>query len=834
MATSEKRLSFKVSAKAARLIGRENVSNAEGAIVELVKNTYDADATGCLILFCKGYQSVAKELTESEYSWFLSKNEKISRWYTQQSDQLFLLDDSLVDNEREQLSALFATALDLWIIDNGKGMSPGIIENHWMTIGTNFKEENVFSEEGRVRTGAKGIGRFALDRLGSSTTIFSTAASHQEFSSLRWSVDWRNFEGVGKTLDEVTATLSIQQSSELAAIGSLPTDPIVANFFANYGKTGTGTAIKISLPRDEWEPKEISHLFKTLSSLVPPEEQKPLKIILKDVRSPDEYGEVISSTLEDFDYKIHAWVNASGNVRVEITRNELVVNRLPDELFSQTDMSSPRFQKSAFEKGVIEYDQTFEELFPGASENYIRTLRDVGQLEFVVQFYKRDNPSSDDTKRYPYRSFQSQPRKTWLNEQGGIKIYRDDFLVRPYGEPDGKAYDWLGLGQRVARNPAPASRKGWRVSPQNLSGTLKISRVANTSIADQSNREGVIENETFQALRALLLALIKQFEDDRSHILFNLSELYKTENKVEQAKSDGHQLALKIDADPETATPADAIKLAKAFQAQREEIQELKNEQSMLRALATLGTVLISFSHEMGQLQATIGNRAKVLGDVIRRKIPEASLVGTPDAINPFRILDEWAGSDQKVRQWFNFALSSVKANKRRRRELNLREQLQKICATWSGFLISREISIEVTFEDNYDPYILAFEIDLDSIFNNLILNSVEAFILRSHEGERDILIAVSRASKGSVLISYTDSGPGIDPRVKDVRRLLDFGQTTKSGLNGESEGTGIGLWILDAIVGEYRGSVELFRPSAGWGFKIEIVLPMTAEGNAS
>lgn len=38
------RIPFNVSAKTARLIGRENVSNLEGALIELIKNTYDADA----------------------------------------------------------------------------------------------------------------------------------------------------------------------------------------------------------------------------------------------------------------------------------------------------------------------------------------------------------------------------------------------------------------------------------------------------------------------------------------------------------------------------------------------------------------------------------------------------------------------------------------------------------------------------------------------------------------------------------------------------------------------------------------------------------------------
>ena len=45
------KIPFNVDAYTARLIGRENVSKLEGAVVELVKNTYDADATYCILYY---------------------------------------------------------------------------------------------------------------------------------------------------------------------------------------------------------------------------------------------------------------------------------------------------------------------------------------------------------------------------------------------------------------------------------------------------------------------------------------------------------------------------------------------------------------------------------------------------------------------------------------------------------------------------------------------------------------------------------------------------------------------------------------------------------------
>ena len=44
------KIPFAISARTAHLIGMENFANAEGAIVELVKNAYDADAETCVVV----------------------------------------------------------------------------------------------------------------------------------------------------------------------------------------------------------------------------------------------------------------------------------------------------------------------------------------------------------------------------------------------------------------------------------------------------------------------------------------------------------------------------------------------------------------------------------------------------------------------------------------------------------------------------------------------------------------------------------------------------------------------------------------------------------------
>ena len=80
------KMKYKISSRATILLGRESVSKVESALIELIKNTYDADATMCYILF------------------------------DVENDSIFLIDD-------------------------GSGMTKKIIEDNWMMIGTDNKKK---------------------------------------------------------------------------------------------------------------------------------------------------------------------------------------------------------------------------------------------------------------------------------------------------------------------------------------------------------------------------------------------------------------------------------------------------------------------------------------------------------------------------------------------------------------------------------------------------------------------------------------------------------------------------------------------------------------------
>lgn len=144
-------MEFRISSELKNIIGKDLIINDEVAIFELVKNAYDAHATRVDITFEK---------------------------------------DKII------------------IQDNGKGMNLNDIENKWLFVAYSAKKDNTEDKELKEDTkyqdyrdkinlkrgfaGAKGIGRFSCDRLGSKLKLISRKVSSSDFHQL--DVDWEDFE----------------------------------------------------------------------------------------------------------------------------------------------------------------------------------------------------------------------------------------------------------------------------------------------------------------------------------------------------------------------------------------------------------------------------------------------------------------------------------------------------------------------------------------------------------------------------------------------------------------------------------------------------------------
>lgn len=140
---------FAVEARLAIQLGRESISSSTIALLELVKNAYDAGASRVSIRF-KGLGTPAAQLV---------------------------------------------------IEDDGCGMTAADLLNYWMVIGTTNKVKLRRVGTKRSLTGEKGLGRLGLDRLSRYTKVQSIVSGAAE--GIQLPIDWALFEQEDVRLDQI-------------------------------------------------------------------------------------------------------------------------------------------------------------------------------------------------------------------------------------------------------------------------------------------------------------------------------------------------------------------------------------------------------------------------------------------------------------------------------------------------------------------------------------------------------------------------------------------------------------------------------------------------------
>src|SRR5206468_2812584 len=122
---------------------------------------------------------------------------------------------------------------------------------------------------------------------------------------------------------------------------------------------------------------------------------------------------------------------------------------------------------------------------PDKEEPQDTKLIECGHLDLELRVWDRDELGNVVQKTH---STIHDIRRD-LDAVAGINIYRDGFRVLPYGEPQD---DWLRLDLRRVQNPT------LRLSNNQIYGVVHISADANPQLRDQSNREGLDENQALQ------------------------------------------------------------------------------------------------------------------------------------------------------------------------------------------------------------------------------------------------------------------------------------------------------------------------------------------------
>lgn len=756
-----KKIPFNVNAYTARLIGRENISNLEGAIIEIVKNSYDADANDCILYF---------------------------------------------ENSSNMV----------YILDNGIGMTEEIILKHWMTIGNSSKDLDYVSKLGRVQTGAKGIGRFALDRLSDKCEMYTVNNGNK----IIWKVDWNTFsreENITDIYAEIENT-EIDVNDFCKEIKNSELKMLISEKF------NCGTVFKLdSLKNNEWNDEKRKEIKENLSKLIPPNVKNNFSIYFYEEDTTTEDALIVPENIETYDYKIDFSVLENGNVHVEINRNEFDFRDEFDEVMLKAKFKEE--DKEYFNGKNIVIDCLLKDLINLSEKDGDNP---IGRFKGTLYFYKLMSTLKDKEKYY-YKD--STGRKNMIKTFGGVKLYRDDFRVKPYGEYGTSDYDWLLLANRNRKSPAALSHKTgkWTASSDQILGTIYISRL-NEQLKDQSNREGIIETREFELFKATVIEIISLFEDDRQYVGRKLSDYYDEKNKVEEVKrkileeaerkrqqqSDEKQESKKANTTEEVKNNQVNIEeVSKVIERQDETIEDLSQENITLMPLATIGISTNTYIHEIEESHHILEKKMALLKIEIENDKDKQKIIENINQVQ--RTLE-------RMNSWFSVTLHSVRKNKRKYLKNNINEIINEQIQLWNNINEGRNIFINL---DDKDEIIYeCIECEIVSIISNLISNSIASFEIGNNNSSNIIDIKLSKLEEG-FKIEYKDNGYGLaEIYKKNPYKILEANETSKTNKKGQKEGTGMGMWIINNIVNKYKGSIELSKNKENNdGFYIDITL---------
>ncbi len=765
-------IEFDVDAYTARLIGRENVSKLEGAVLEIVKNAYDADANVCCLYY---------------------------------------------SNTEERI----------YIVDNGCGMKEEVLRTHWMTIGNSSKKDSYVTKKGRIQTGAKGIGRFALDRMSDQCDMLTIS----EEGGLEWVVDWRDFDG-SKRISEVKARVYDTDESLLEHVGIENwKNRAVASEIKKYNFEGTGTTFRLDYLHDVWDERTMNRLRNHLENLLPPDVTEVFNIWFFDDSTSVENALITSANVESYDYRIDFQVTAN-LLDIQIIRNEFDFRGEEQEVYAEAGFDK---QEQAYLRGEKKEESfTMEEI--REKENVI------GNFGGMLYFYKI-GANKKDKERFYYKDITG--RANLAKKFGGIKIYRDQFRVRPYGEYGDNDFDWLELSARRNRSPAGLGKEhgNWRVGSEQILGTVSISR-KNSNLEDEANRNGIQEGIGFSQLKRIILFVISEFERDRQSVgrklaryadkkdqlaaeLEKMRELAEERKKWEAEQSNGQQQEktrkeeehpLKMNLPP-SANPEDVMKLVVNMeQKQEEELQELRNENKMLQTLATTGIITNMFMHEIRTSTNNIGLELNAAYEAI--EYDHDVEYALQNILRAIRVKKNFAS-------WFGITIESIKKDKRKRKRHNIRTMLEQYMNTW-GDILDKSDTVLI-YECDLDIELWCFEFDIENIISNLIANSLASFDREMDRRleKREIQLKIFKFGDG-LSMDYRDSGWGLIPKYKKRPELIlePFESGHHFGGEDEDDGTGMGMWIVNRTISEYNGTIDLSKnQKTETGFYATIIL---------
>ncbi len=391
--------------------------------------------------------------------------------------------------------------------------------------------------------------------------------------------------------------------------------------------------------------------------------------------------------------------------------------------------------------------------------------------------------------------------KEWLASLGGVHVYYNGLRVNPYGN---EGHDWLDMNLSRSRSPEE------RPSTNTSIGRVRIADSAGVLI-QKTDRSGFIEDHSFSELRRFAQDALEWMARER----LKAAERRRKERKQrinrrsEQAKLRVKRTIQAVRDDKEQQ------KLGKAFEtyekARDKEVEALHAEIQLYRTLSTAGITAATFAHESaGNPLKALGMTAKTIESRVKKYLPdeyprffEVPIRRIKRSISSLGVLG-------------SATLRLLDHEKRRIGSVDLHHVLMEVLKTFEPFLDVREVLVETILCPG-KPFLRGSDAAIESIFTNLLNNSLAALELAS--GRKRRILVVTEIASETWLLRVLDSGPGIVDI--DIEDIWLPGQTTRPN------GTGLGLTIVRDATEDLRGSVEAFAASELGGAEIRVLLPI-------
>lgn len=719
-------LKIRPYARLITMLGDQLIKNELIALVELIKNSYDADASWVKVSFID-----------------------------------FKEDFSLKSTSK------------IIIEDNGCGMDTNILKKHWLNPATpdklKRKSEMKTTDKGRILQGEKGIGRFAIFKLGKTIKIITRRQCQNEegeFIDKGETVenvllyDFANYDdnflsengeekelyldNLKVSLDTHTPKVITEKSVKLGAI--------------EKKRSPYGTIIEISNLKSDWNSARIEKIQKEIGKMQPifsEEETADFHVwIYQDDQvhiSQDRYKEKLVRCLEQksvFKVTNGKYTSSTNEIKFDLDDQALTLN------FSDSDIN-----------GLSQFKKYFK------TPDY---QTECGNFSF--EFYIFDlNIDSENPSKFVL----DQDEKLIIREHR-IYLYRDDIRVMPYGDPDD---DWLRVD--IARGTISA---GEFLSNDQVVGCVYITQEGNPKLKDKTNREGLIEEGRALEDFINVLQLILKYLRKKPFAQYLIDKKRKSE--IDRLKR-GKPLELIETAKKQYGDDPKAQSFLKSFETSyKQEQRSLHERITKTEGLAAVGLSIETASHDvMLFIKKTIEQQDALIKDLmLGQEINHDELMSKLTLIRGNLSMVETQMKDIQL---------LFPSTKSRTKNINVKDIVDKVYRLYKRPFSENNIKYSVNATKN--PLVAkTTDAVLLQVLINLFDNSL--YWLKTVSRDREILITIDGNEQRLI---FSDSGPGI--KDDDVAYVFEAFYSGK----GE-EGRGLGLYIARQLLDKYDYTIDL------------------------